>query len=293
MDYTILDTTPGGIGKNVMATAVINGLKNKEPEKPIVVVSPYPEIFLHNPNVYRVFRSGATPYFWEDYIKGRNSTIFKQDPYNETSHIYGKTHLVETWSKLCGVESIFNMSLHLTPREIENFINKYKFDWEKTVIFQPFGGGELSSDYDWARDIPKIEAQQIVNILGSMGYTIIHIKNDKNAKLDGVVEITNLPMRELIGLIMLSKHRILIDSCGQHIAAALNLPSTVCWVANKPEVFGYSIHDNIVAAVDSGFRHEIDGYLQKYDWTGQLHHQFPFDSQNLFDISRVIQKFIS
>ena len=29
------------------------------------------------------------------------------------------------------------------------------------------------------------------------------------------------------------------------MAAALDLPSTVCWVTTKPEMLGYTIHNNI------------------------------------------------
>ena len=45
----------------------------------------------------------------------------------------------------------------------------------------------------------------------------------------------------------LADKRLLIDSFSQHISAAFNLPSTVCWVTTKPEVFGYEMHDNIKA----------------------------------------------
>ena len=39
----------------------------------------------------------------------------------------------------------------------------------------------------------------------------------------------------------------MIDSFTQHLAAAFNLPSTVCWVLTQPEVLGYRLHNNIKA----------------------------------------------
>jgi hypothetical protein len=45
----------------------------------------------------------------------------------------------------------------------------------------------------------------------------------------------------------MSDKRLLIDSFAQHMAAALNLKSTVCWISTKPETFGYKLHDNIKA----------------------------------------------
>ena len=53
--------------------------------------------------------------------------------------------------------------------------------------------------------------------------------------------------RSIAILLQLSKKRLLIDSFGQHLSAALDLKSTVCWISTKPEIFGYKLHDNIKA----------------------------------------------
>jgi ADP-heptose:LPS heptosyltransferase len=45
----------------------------------------------------------------------------------------------------------------------------------------------------------------------------------------------------------MSKKRLLIDSSVMHIATALNLPSVVTWVGTNPNVFGFDIHNNIMA----------------------------------------------
>ena len=37
-----------------------------------------------------------------------------------------------------------------------------------------------------------------------------------------------------------------MDSFGQHLSAALNKPSTVCWIGTSHISFGYDIHDNIL-----------------------------------------------
>jgi hypothetical protein len=53
--------------------------------------------------------------------------------------------------------------------------------------------------------------------------------------------------RSIAILLQLSDKRLLVDSFTQHMAAALNLKSTVCWISTKPEVFGYKLHDNVKA----------------------------------------------
>ena len=58
-------------------------------------------------------------------------------------------------------------------------------------------------------------------------------------------ELLNLPFRELYAVFPLSTKRLFIDSFAQHVAAGLNLQSTVVWIGNKPEVFGYDTNINI------------------------------------------------
>ncbi len=38
-----------------------------------------------------------------------------------------------------------------------------------------------------------------------------------------------------------------MDSFAQHLATSIGVKSTVCWVTTKPKVFGYDLHDNILA----------------------------------------------
>jgi hypothetical protein len=77
----------GGIGKNIMATAVITSMQAAYPNHRIVVVATAPEVFVNNPNVYRVYRSGNTPYFMEDFIKD-DTEVFQMEPYHHNSFIH-------------------------------------------------------------------------------------------------------------------------------------------------------------------------------------------------------------
>jgi hypothetical protein len=72
---------------------------------------------------------------------------------------------------------------------------------------------------------------------------------------------------ELFSLLIHSKKRILIDSCMQHAASALKLPSTVLWNGTSPKVFGYDIHDNICTEIPHDFK--LPGsYLFDFDFNG-------------------------
>ena len=45
----------GGIGKHIASTAVVECIKNNHPDREIIVVCPYPEVFLNNPFVQTSF----------------------------------------------------------------------------------------------------------------------------------------------------------------------------------------------------------------------------------------------
>ena len=52
MQYSVFHIE-GGIGKNIVATNIVRAIKKAHPERNLIVVAPYPEVFVHNPNIYR------------------------------------------------------------------------------------------------------------------------------------------------------------------------------------------------------------------------------------------------
>jgi hypothetical protein len=70
-----------------------------------------------------------------------------------------------------------------------------------------------------------------------------------------------------------------MDSFAQHVAAGLGLASTVCWIANKPEVFGYTAHDNIIHNPFTKKPELRNSFLGKFNIGGDLL-EFPYNSEN-------------
>ena len=56
-------------------------IRSAYPDYKVVVVTAWPEDFLNNPDIYRVYKFGSIPYFYEDYIKDKNTKIFRLEPY--------------------------------------------------------------------------------------------------------------------------------------------------------------------------------------------------------------------
>jgi len=129
----------GGIGKNIMATAVIKSIKKKYNNHNLIVLTAWPDVFLNNPNIYRVFRFGNTPYFMEDYVKD-DTIILQIDPYHHDSFVHKKKHLIEAWCDAYNLECISKEpEIFLTPRE-KQFI-KNKFNRNKPLFIIQTNGG--------------------------------------------------------------------------------------------------------------------------------------------------------
>jgi ADP-heptose:LPS heptosyltransferase len=285
----------GGIGKHVAATAVVECYKKHNPSTAVVVVCAWPEVFLNNPFVHRVFRLNSTPYFYQDYIHGKDVTVFAQEPYKTSSHITKKKHLLDSWCDMIGVERTNEMPrIFFNFREQEIANKSFENPTNKPVlIFQPFGGPgatHQSTPYSWMRDIHPDVAQRLVNVL-SEKYFVVHICYEFHPVLQNCHRIDKpMPKKVLFSMLQQSSARLLIDSSLQHAAAALNLPSTVVWVATQPEIFGYTIHHNVKPLTNPQFlKGNVDSYLYDYNFTGEIH-ECPFYSHSeIFDIDQILK----
>jgi hypothetical protein len=281
----------GGLGKNVASTAIARLIKEKHPDRRLIVVASWPEVYLQNPHVDRVYRVGHTPYFYDDYILDKDVLIFRHEPYFQTSHITKKTQLIETWATLYGLPYSKDALPELYMNMMQEMIAG---EWvrPKPILVLHTNGGPYDQqkfNYSWTRDMPGIVAQKIVEKY-SKDYHIIQVCRLPEQGIEGV-EVVHQPMTnmELFSLLRVSHKRVLIDSSLQHAAAAFRLPSTVLWVGTSPKVFGYNMHANIMANVPEKTVKLIDSYLFDYQFDGLLH-ECPFaDMNSMFDMNKVFQ----
>jgi hypothetical protein len=278
----------GGLGKHVAATAVAKCIKNNYPKKSLIVVCAYPEIFLNLDFVDRVYKIGNTPYFYQDYIENKNSLIFKHEPYFTTEHVNKTLPLIENWCKLYNLEyNNEKPQISFNLRQKQYGLNRWLR--EKPIMVIQTNGGPLNQQpypYSWTRDIPYDISQHLVKTY-SEEYHIIQICRNPSQSLQGCEVITEeLTNMELFSLLIHSEKRILIDSCLQHAASALNLPSTVLWIGTSPKIFGYEMHDNIESIIPKEIKLP-DSYLFDFGFLGQLH-ECPFMENNIFDLNQII-----
>lgn len=278
----------GGLGKHVASTAVARCIKNTHPDRELVIVCAYPEVFINLNFVDRVYRLGSVPYFYQDYIDGKDSLIFKHEPYFTTEHVHKQLPLIENWCKLYDLnyegekpELSFNL------RQKQFGINKWRRN--KPIMVIQTNGGPLEQQpypYSWTRDIPFNISQQLIQYYQEK-YHIIQICRKEEQAIPGVEAVWgNMSNMELFSLLLLSEKEILIDSCLQHASSALGKSSTVLWIGTSPKIFGYETHNNILAHIPDGNKLP-DSYLFDFGFTGALH-ECPFMDDNIFDINEII-----
>ena len=293
-DKYVVFHVEGGLGKNVAATAVIKSIAEKHKDRKLVVMASFPEVFLNNPYVYRVYRLGMTPYFWEDYINNKDVIVLRREPYFETSHITQSTPLHETWHKMYDLP--YDKEKDLPELYMNMIQNEMPLVWQRPrpILLLHTNGGPLmdgTAIYAWSRDMPRYVAEAIIQNYGQQYHIIQICKHQSQAIQSPMVEVVDKQMSnfELFSLVRASAKRVLIDSCLQHAAAAFRLPSVVLWIGTHPEMFGYKMHSNVKSKPPVGNVKNIDGSYFDYQLDGQFH-ECPYNSpEEMFDANEILK----
>ena len=283
----------GGLGKNIAASALTKDIKEKYKDRKFILVCSFPEIFLNDINVDKVYSIGNHPYFYETYIENKDVIIFKHEPYDQTGHITRKKHLIENWCDLLDIK--YTKQQPYFPINYPQ--NKLSLQWvrQKPILLLQTTGGPFTSPtekptpYEWARDLPIEIAQTLVDKYSSK-YHIIQISKQGGYPLQNVERIdTPMSNMELFSLVGASQQRILIDSCLQHASAALKLPSVVFWIGTSPKVFGYDLHKNIKAKLPKRANQLINSYTFDYQFHNNNHECPYINIEEMFDINKVLK----
>lgn len=285
----------GGLGKHIAATAVAKCIKNNYPSRKLIVVGVWTDVFLNLPFIDRVYNLGQTSYFYQTYIENQDSLIFANEPYYTTDHINKKLPLIQTWCKMYGLDYNGEMpELKFNPLQKKIAKEVWRKE-DKPVMVIHTNGGMIEPNakpYMWARDMPIDVAQEIVDKYHK-DYTIYQCTkmNSLKAVNANIIEFNEemqLSVMEFLSIILHSDKRVLIDSCLQHAAAALKLPSLVLWNGTSPKVFGYDMHTNVETIKPHNFK--LPGsYLFDFDFNG-TEHEYPYDSdEDLYDKTKIFE----
>lgn len=291
--YLVFEIT-GGAGKNIMGTALLNPLKEKFPDRDIIVVASWPETVLYHPVPSKVYRLGHTPNFYHNYIENKDTIVLKHDPYYNSDYIMGKNHLIPSWFNMYNLDYNGHYpDIRVNASFLDSAFSK-KNTIDKPILLIHTNGGSVDENrvrYSWTRDMPYYVAKGLVE-RHKDNYYIIQVGRREDDKIEGVNELvnpSNMSMLDAFCLLKISDKRLLIDSSLQHVAASWQLPSVVLWIGTCPKRLGYSIHKNITPHKDTMKNHKLpNSYLEKYQlWGAPV--ECPFDGVDIFDVD-IIEK---
>lgn len=246
MVNTVIFQVDGGLGKSVMATAILKVIKKEYKKSNIIVVTGYPDVFVGNPNVNKVLHQSQAVGFYKSYIQNKETKVFISDPYMTSDFITESGHLLKIWCDMYGLKYNGELpEIFLSKGEKEYFAPFYKLD-KPIMAIQPNGGAVGQPlKYSWTRDLPASVVNEVVSQFKN-DYAILHIKRDDQLIYENTIGALD-SWRSIAIMLTLSTKRLMIDSSSMHICTALNLPSVVGWIGTNPKVFGYDLHKNIVA----------------------------------------------
>lgn len=209
----------GGLGKVIMATAVVKSYKLAHPEAKIVVVSGYPEVFVNNPDVYRNFAFNV-PYLWHDYYGNPDYKVYAHDPYMNVTWIKNAPqHLIQLWCQELGINNVQKTPLlYFSGPEADELNSMIRVD--KPLIVVQSTGGANPAARSWTRNPPLHEFDTYLRQFVDDCY-VLHLCLPDTPVLANVHQrVDNIDRRKAMCLVYYCHQFIGVDSYGLHTRAA-------------------------------------------------------------------------
>ncbi len=275
---TIVFICDGGIGRNIAGTAVIRAIKKQYPDKRILVIGGAHDVFMHNPNVYRVFNFANPLYFYDDYIN-ENTLVIKDEPYLNYGYINKEKHIVEAWCEDLGIECDGTYpDLYFLENELDSiklYVDTITKEGTKKLVLLQWIGGKVPEDKTpiglknallpmFRRSLPIEETQKLTDYLVANNYVVGIVGHKNFPDIKGAEKISEFPLRTTLALINYSYTFIGIDSFLQHAASSnqINKQGIVLWGGTSPKCLGYDKQINLTKeACRTPFCHRPNSYL--------------------------------
>lgn len=268
----------GGLGKNVMLTALLPLLKEKGYEE-IYVSSPYTDVFKSCSAVTDVFGVGTTPTLYEDIILDPECDVLVQEPYDHPAFIKKQVHLLDAWGNLLGlgdinpaVPAVPSTEIPVLDRIVEEFpvckqvADNFKKEYPKYIIVQFCGGQSPLSptrtknekgedvytpynDHQEGLKRNYYKGQQLIDLLKKEypDCEILHYALENEPAYEGAIKV-QMPYLSYALLARDAEKIVCTDSSLQHLATSAGAKDvTVIWGETRPEHFGYACNKNVCA----------------------------------------------
>lgn len=255
----------GGMGKNVMLTALMPILKRKYDD--IYVISPYFDIFKACSYVTDAFPPGQGS-LYEELVLDDDCEVLWKEPYSNSRFIKKQCHLFDAWLEEFGIEDTTSELTPLIDHIREEFpqvamtADHYLKEFgEKFIIVQFCGGHSPLEDQKDQEGNPiqhnehqefikrnYFKGQELINALKEKypDTTIVHYALPTETTYENCTKI-EVPYLTYRLLAERAFKVVCTDSSLQHLSTGACSDVTVIWGETRPEHFGYECNKNICA----------------------------------------------
>lgn len=269
MSKKCLINVEGGLGKNIMLTAILVEFKAKKGYDEVYVISPYFDVFKACSAVTDAFPPMQGT-LYQELVLDEECDIYWKEPYSNQRFIKKQCHLFEAWAEELGFEldnnpATYEPLLDKIPDEypaVAKAVEEYLSKWQNNFCLVQFSGGQspLTPMQDKNGQPVQYRAEQealkrnyfkgekVVQLLQKKypGATIVHFALPNEPTIEGAVKI-QVPYLAYHLIAAKAKEIVCIDSSLQHLATGTNDNITVIWGETRPEHFGYMRNRNVTA----------------------------------------------
>ena len=217
------------IGDLIMATPMLEELRNKYPNRNITVYHPLgKEVLTDNPNIDIVCKNA---------FDAQRTHRIEESVYGWAAKHNFTGHLCNAYCKFTGVPEIENPIPKLygvTPSDrFNNYVVICPTSNAKVYDFSEYSATKHWDQGRWNELIWWMKEQY--------GVEIVHLSGDEVPETyDNTTLVNDVGFREAFSIIAGARCVVSIDTMGHHAATALDVPNVVMWGRTSPAVYGYS-----------------------------------------------------
>ena len=265
MSRKCLINVEGGLGKNVMLTAILQEFKDEYHYDEIYVISPYNDVFKACSAVTDAFPPGQGT-LYQELVLDDECDIYWKEPYSNQRFIKKQCHLLDAWAEELGFRLSKPADEYVPQLDKirEEFPAVYNTHCEvmntlgRAYCIVQFNGGQspLSDtskhQYNEHQESLKrnyFKGQRIVALLKQKygpDCTILHYALPNEPDIPGTRKL-QVPYITYHLFAKAAKAIVCTDSSLQHLATGVNDNITVIWGETRPEHFGYKCNNNVCA----------------------------------------------
>lgn len=256
----------GGLGRVITAIPALEKFVKKNPDS-IIITYGWTAALFGNKILSNKILDSATKNLYE---RIKDTKIYKPEPYFNSDYLNGKISLADAWNQEINGdrEKMPIPKLYVKKDEVRR--TQVKKPGKKVIAFQPFGSTAEVKDNEVIdgtyRSLNVKFCKEIISALRNEDYTI-WLMTDKVVPFIKEHEVLNYfpkDLREVVAAVSQCDYFLGIDSSGQHIARAFNIPGSVIMGGTNTTNVTYPDFFNIVN--DRENRSYMPYRVAEFDW---------------------------